>query len=633
MMMMMTNPTPNPQATSSQLPTLLLPQAELEARRLEEMRQQVDAFNAQNNHLAQLNPQQQQALAQDVVATQAQWQQQRQGLEATWAACWRAYNGEHPPLHNAAWGDEPDAPDRFRLFRPVIFQAVEHLHATLLGGLFPNQNHFFSVLGKTEADLQQAQSIEAFLTAKLEDSNFGQQFALYLKQLLVTGNSVMALPWVQTHQRQQVLKPLQRLGLTFGHTLAEEAVCTYNAPRFEVLPMQDVYLDPEATNPEEALLIRKLERPLASLQGSGLYGNVEALAQSLEAKALAAAAKAGKRGAGAASVAGPSTTLAGSAKLQLLEAWGTFSVGGVVYPNHVAVVEVSTGTLVRFGPNGYRNGQRPFVFSTLIPVPNQLYGVGAVEKSLGLQHAINTLTNQKLDVLNLCINTPFTYLEQDDVFDPDTLVCKPGALIAVKSHDTLRALPLAAQNVSVAYQEINDLKAELLQSTGTPNLFSGLSDGPQFAKRTATEIEAVLSSGQRKNSGTLTHIEQSALEPLLRLVLAQAQQFYVQAEPLRLALPNGKVVFKAVEPAVMQGSQCQLKITGSRGVAQNTQELEALMFFVKTLGAIPSLLSHINLLELAKRIYNKLGFRDEQQVFNPAMNPATIPAAPPPLLP
>jgi hypothetical protein len=74
-------------------------------------------------------------------------------------------------------------------------------------------------------------------------------------------------------------------------------------------------------------------------------------------------------------------------------------------------------------------------------------------------------------------------------------------------------------------------------------------------------------------------------------------------------------------------------------VAQNTQELEALMFFVKTLGAIPSLLSHINLLELAKRIYNKLGFRDEQQVFsqvnsvaNPSANPATNPPAPPPLL-
>lgn len=409
-----------------------------------------------------LTAKQQTVLVQQLVSRFNQWKSARQPLESKWRECWDAYLCH---MENFSADVHGAGPDRSRVMRPVLYEAVEGIHSNLLNALLPSDERFFSVLGKRESDHQQAEIIEGFLRHRLEDLGFSERYAQFLKQAIITGNSVAAVPWVQRHRRQQVAKPIEVLGVPIGETLVEEDVLTYNGPEFDVIDMFNFYVDPNATRFEDAMAIHRLERPLRHVQNlPEVYTNTSGL------KGMATGSD------------NPVTHRSHTSQTQqaadaiepmveLLEIWGDFVVGKQTFENYVCVI-ANGERMIRFEPNPYHHGMKPFVFTGLIPVPNEIYGIGAIEKCLGLQHAINTLTNQKLDVINISINNPFTYLINDDVFDPNTVVTRPGALIPVKNHDTLKPIQYL-NNFTVAFDEIADLKGEVEHATGALKYLTG----------------------------------------------------------------------------------------------------------------------------------------------------------------
>jgi len=252
------------------------------------------------------------------------------------------------------------------------------------------------------------------------------------------------------------------------------------------------------------------------------------------------------------------------------------------------------------------------VFTNFIPVPNEIYGIGAIEKSLGLQHVINTLTNQKLDVINLSINNPFTYLINDDVFDPGSIVTRPGALIPVKSHDTLRPIQYL-NNYTVAFNEIADLKTEIQEATGALKYFFGGETTAQ--NRTATEVNALVSGGTQKFSSFLSHLEKTSLEPYLRIVFENAKQFVSKPENLRVYSSDGMAQFKQILPSLLKCAECCFNIDGSKGILAKEQELRAISSFLQMVGSTPAIQAQINVMALFRKIYRRLGFTDEHEIF------------------
>jgi hypothetical protein len=560
--------------------------------------------------LASLNEDACRQLAQSVAGDYRRWKHSRSRLEARWRECWEAYLCDTKALYT-----EPDADmaDRSRVVRPVLYEAVEAIHANLLNALFPASERFFTVLGKTEADQQNARLIEEFLRTKLEDVTFIEKYALFLKQAVITGNSVAAVPWKRMRQTRRVEQPVTLFGVTIGYQKVAQEELVYNGPDIEVVDIFDFLVDPDATEFAQAKVIRKVERSLRELKANPAYGNLDVL-QASRTSALADADDANKQsrrrafGLDEPSLYG--TELSGD-KIRLLEAWGDFVVNETVYRNYVCVV-ADDKTVIRFEPNPYDSGLKPFIFTSFIPVPNEIYGIGAIEKSLGLQHAINTLTNQKLDVINLSINNPFTYLINDDVFDPDTLVTRPGALIPVKSHDTLRPIHYP-NNFTVAFSEIADLKTEAQEATGALKYFTGADS--VSTHRTATEVSALVSGGSQKFSSFLSHLEHTSLEPFLRIVYENSRQFVTEAECLRMAGADGKPQFQRMLPEILKGSDCCFRIDGTRGLLFKEQELQAISTFLRLVENHPQMKGRINLMALYRKIYRRLGFTDEAEIF------------------
>lgn len=136
--------------------------------------------------LLSLTEDEQQQLASSVTQNYQRWKQSRARLESKWRECWEAYLCEVKPLD--AQPDDTMA-DRSRIARPVLYEAVEAIHASLLNALFPANERFFTVMGKTEADHQQSKQIEEFIRTKLEDASFIEKYSLFLRPFHACGYS------------------------------------------------------------------------------------------------------------------------------------------------------------------------------------------------------------------------------------------------------------------------------------------------------------------------------------------------------------------------------------------------------------------------------------------------------------
>jgi hypothetical protein len=556
--------------------------------------------------ISELNGEELRQLASSITHDYQRWKKSRARLECKWRECWEAYLCDVQGLYTQP---DDDSSDRSRIARPVLYEAVEAIHANLLNALFPANERFFSVIGKTEADHQQSRQIEEFLRQKLEDASFIEKYALFLKQAIITGNTVAAVPWKITRQVRRSDQPITLFGITVGYQKVTLNEITYNGPDFEVIDIFDFLVDSNATDFENAKVIRRVERSLHELKANPAYHNLEELNPITQPSTdIDEANKASRRR--TFGLDEPIQPEQSSNTIRLLEAWGDFTIGEKVFHNYVCVV-ANNSTVIRFEPNPYDCGLKPFIFTNFIPIPNEIYGIGAIEKSLGLQHAINTLTNQKLDVINLSINSPFTYLINDDVFDPETLVTRPGALIPVKNHDTLRPIQYL-NNFTVAFTEIADLKAEAQEATGASKYFSG---GNSSQAKTATEVSELVNGGTQKFSAFLSHLEHTTLEPFLKIVFENAKQFVRDAECVCIGHQAGQAQFQQISPDLLKTTHCNFRIDGSRGLLFRQQELRAITTFLQMVNSNASLQKHINLLALYKKIYRRLGFTDETEIF------------------
>lgn len=573
--------------------------------------------------LSDLSTEASQQLAEKVHQQFTQWKSDRSVLENRWRECWEAYLCDVDSMYDA-----PDDGDEFssRIARPVLYESVEGIHSNLLNALLPSDAHFFSVIGEREGDHQHAELIEAYLRKKLENQGFSEQYGLFLKQAIITGNSVAAIPWKETRDVRRTKKAVELLGMTVGHEEVWEEKLVYQGPEFDVIDMFDFLVDPTAIRFEEATVIRRLTRPLHEVKANPAYQNTDAITVDSDTSEPDPHKVSRRQSMGLNVQSSASSDVqassSGAESVTLLEAWGDFMLGEDCYKNYVCVV-ANGKHLIRFEPNPYDHGQKPFVFTNLIPVPNEMYGIGAIEKCLGLQHAINTLTNQKLDVINISINNPFTYLVNDDVFDPDTVVTRPGALIPVKSHETLKPIEYL-NNFTVAFNEIDDLKSEVQQATGALKYFTG-GQGASESGRTATEIQALVSGGTQKFNSFIAHLEHTSLEPYLRQVFENAKQFLTEPEALRLAREDGSWTFTQLLPELLQQAKCRFKVDGSQASLLKHQEIDAMISFINLIKSHPEHSGQVNLLPLFKKIYRRLGFNDEDQIFNSAYSSSSQP--------
>jgi Bacteriophage head to tail connecting protein len=550
------------------------------------------------------------------------FRQAREEVEESWLECWAKYLNTPNTEGNLKASvlkrvGDVETEWRHKLTGAKAYEAVETIVGYLTGATFPNRDWFGvePMAPHTDDNLQLARLIKKHITNKLDESGFKNQWAVYLRQLVITGTSVIALPWRTEYETGHKHAKLN-LGDDYGDSYVQEEYMysTYDAPSIEVLDVFDCYVDPCVNDPNKGSFIRKLTKSkhqLLALAKDGTYDVEPTDIVNMK----------GDYGAGYDTSTSRKNTLQTFEGLQtqawsptelveLIEYWGDVYDDETGECEYNMVVTLMGDKVIGYEKSPFWCGT-PFIIGTYSMTGHSPYGFGGIQPVLGLLHQLDIVTNQRLDNLELAINNMWT-LKSDGVLQPDEVYTEPGRVFQVSDHGDLQPLASQAQSWTVTYQEAGLLEQNIDKSFGTGNYIS--SNQQRSGERvTATEVAAVRDAGGNRLSTVHKHIEETALIPFLGKLFSMVHQFTVEPVNVRVAGEGAdEYNYWELEPTDFN-MPVKLRPVGSDTVIERKAYVQARLEFVQAVSGLPDVAARLNMDMFLTDLLNHWGFDEPER--------------------
>lgn len=210
---------------------------------------------------------------------------------------------------------------------------------------------------------------------------------------------------------------------------------------------------------------------------------------------------------------------------------------------------VNRQQLVWYGDNPYwRHHKKPFVVASYEPLPNELYGMSAVQIIAPLAHELNTHRNQRIDNVSLVLNRMWMKIRGADI-DEDQLISRPGGVIEVDNFEQLRELPMS-DVTSSSYAEENIIKMDMEGALGTTAVVRG---ADPVRQETATEIMQKNANAGIRFEVKIMLFQDLGLERLCYLMDMNNQQFIDAARLVKLFGENNAWEWYIAKPGELIG--------------------------------------------------------------------------------
>jgi hypothetical protein len=191
-----------------------------------------------------------------VTKEKSRYERARREVEIMWLEAWALYLGSPRAVSyqrqrvlntvgdvNADW--------RHRINVGKAYEAVETIHGYLMSATFPNRD-FFDMAPTNPGYADLAKVVKKYMTNKMYEAKFALHYEDFLRQLIITGNSVIALPWryetIPYKRNVKVKRPsmLDINGMPIGESwqweVVEEERVHLNRPDFEVLDVFNCFI-------------------------------------------------------------------------------------------------------------------------------------------------------------------------------------------------------------------------------------------------------------------------------------------------------------------------------------------------------------------------------------------------------
>jgi hypothetical protein len=582
-----------------------------------------------------------QDVASEVTRLFRDYSQVRQDLEDDWLDCWAHYFGNvrsQTHLRQAAARIVGDVNDdwRHRISTSKAYENIETICGYFQSAFFPNKE-WFSLTPTEPGYVELVKPVERYLQQKLEAARFSSVWDMFIRQAVILGTSAIALPWrVETAKHKKRVMVKTPVFGQFGEIIdeqqrfeiKEEDRLIHNGPDFEVLDMFDFFLDPMATDPNNANVIRRMRKTKAEVlhlieDGYYPYGSKYSI---ITCKGTSTPDVSESHKDTVKMFAG--LEYRPNEQIEILEFWGDIQLPGKTY--HNVVVTITGGKVLRFELNPYWYG-KPFMVATYVPVNRSVYGVGALQPTLGLLHEMNILTNQRLDNLELGVDQMWTMIP-DGTLRKEDIFTKPGQVFEVSDHNALQPVERAdIGKLTITYEESSFLETRIDKATGT-GAFISAGAGRSGERVTATEVQAQRDAGGNRLASRHQHLEEAVLIPTLSKLYIGCQQFTEHDEVVRLPSPQpGAHLYAQVGPNELVHN-FRFNAQGATHIADKEFELRKWLDFLQTVGTSPQMAPQINWSLLLEKLVGKFGLDDAEALILPPAPPPQpmMPEAPPP---
>lgn len=530
------------------------------------------------------------------------WSDWRKPFESTWTDCYSSYM-------NSRKGSK--MPTRSGVVVPSIFQGIETAVPKFLSIIF-GQQRFFDILPPTmNGEILEgvAERNRRLLDAQLDMAHFYPKMVEHLKQLCIYGTSYLYTYW-KVERKKIVEKTMTRNNVFAGGLPAGQSITwekqegykvTNRRPEIDVIPIEDVYPDPEACDVDEGLgfyIETRINKDALKAMSEGPYPVYANFNQVLEAKGKVEdndfkKAKESVRG-----LSDPSQTSSGDPdSIKLLTFWGLEDLDGDGVAEEVCIVIANGKTCVKARSNPWEHCERPLIKQNLYLVTREWYGLGLVQPVVSLKSELDTIRRQNIDSNNLIVNKMWKVNTLADV-DLDTLVSTPNGIILTDDMDAVQEVP--TNPIPVSPIQMSEMIQRDIENNMAPRSLQGSPESGTLG-RTAKGAQLIIGQALEKFGVGAKLIEDVTVRRVLYFFTRLNKQF----------LDSDAVVsnfYRKFVPELMVEDiqhDLEFQLLGVSDTIQRETVINTMISFVNVYS--PLLGPGMNVLKIAKKSWDMLG--------------------------
>lgn len=505
------------------------------------------------------------------------------------------------PVPSTLGNDHDAHSGRPKVFIPVVRQLIKQLYSYLKLVLFPNDEDYFRVRGKTPEAAQWEEAMTEGLKYKFKEARMTEKMGAFLYNLCWAGNAA-ALPTVC----EDIVWEWRLDSLTGDYVAIQRDMPPQ--PDLEILNPLNFYPDPNESDPEKGKWGYFAVKKIQELKDSALYFNTHLL-ETPGRGATRYSGQVASQGLELDSLNGFLNTfedIEGFVHYDLYY-FPHLKTTAREYRNMIVGIAAER-VLVRFHPNLFPKGLNPAVFCNWMPDVDTPYGTGPVEDVKELQRLINILYNYMIEVLAR-IGNRFKVSEGVDLSNlfgiaGGVAIMPPGADIAPLTGDFTEPSMLA--NV------IGTLKAEAQTTSGTQMPFQGASN-IDF-KKTATELQILQESSISMLREVIEHVSVMGVQRILERLMYLCADLGPESCTVRLRRPDGGSCYVPIDFSRLKSGDFVIELVGVNPSQSKQAQVNGLIQLLGLVGDKP------DTLYLGEPIIRKIGelqgIKDIQSLLN-----------------
>lgn len=411
----------------------------------------------------------------------------------------------------------------------------------------------------------------------------------WIKNALIYGTGVAKVYWKTTTKEVTSYEygpdGLPLLDENDEFVTNTEEITDFDDPTLEVVNVYDFFLDPEATDIQNAeWAIHRYYKSLAELEEAGYYKNLKRLKRYVDSKIDKSPEETSRHELAFGYRGDHDETVD---KIEIWEMWDRDGLT-VMAAGEVVIREQSTP---------FWHGKKPFISLKDSIVPHEFYGKGEIEPIIKLQHALNTIQNQIIDNRTQVLMNMWKVTGEN--VDESELIYRPNGVVHL-SNESEKVDPIVPPDLTGnAQKDLSLVKADIQQALGISDYTKGSESG---VNKTATGINLIQEASNARFAHKIQLLEE-AIKELGEFVLALYQQYITEAKVIRVVGKKGEEFVKVIPQEIAGNYDCKPE-AGSTTPVDKQREREDIM----NLYAIFSPEPYENLkFELKRKILEKFG--------------------------
>lgn len=471
----------------------------------------------------------------------SRWESFRKPLESIWTDIYRL-------LFAQGKGDR--IATRAKIVLPIVFQIIESAVPKMVTVVF-GQPQWFSARSRSSQNPvsnEELRAHEELLRYQLDMVGYFQKFVDFFKGLFMYGTAYVYIYWKVkrewVYERTAKREDLSAFGqvieenrLTWTKKLEYKVI--ERRPEIEILPIEDVYPDPDARTEESSegfFIASSISLSALEEQSKGdyrVYDNFDKVKEmsSESSRYEDQQFKQDKR-----SIRGTGQPTRGmkSNNIELLTFWGREDLDGDGIKEEVQLVFANRKVLIRAVRNPFEHQKRPLIKGNLFPVAHEWWGMGLIEPVIGLINELITIRRQNLDMNNLIINRMWKVHALADV-DVDTLVSSPNGIIVTGDMDGIE--PIGQDPIPVSPLQMSEMIQSDIENATTPKSIQGSPSSGSLG-RTAKGAQLIISQALEKFGMGAKLVEETVIKRVLVMMKQLNEQFLDSDEVLQTFYGN-----------------------------------------------------------------------------------------------